>query len=53
MSLYKRLHDSEEGEEGAPAQGRSSGRDPALDELRHRVHSSLIEELGRSSMTSV
>ena len=53
MSLYKRLHDSEEAEaEAAAAAGtanqvKASGRrDPALDELRHRVHSSLIEELG-------
>ena len=57
MSLYKRLHEanSEEGaKEGgsstatpsAPTAKMSGRRDPALDELRHRVHSSLIEELG-------
>ena len=52
MSLYKRLHEANEDEStgtstaaggGAQASGR---RDPAMDELRHRVHSSLIEELG-------
>ncbi len=52
MSLYKRLHEANS-EEGAQkdtspaAKAKLSGRrDPALDELRHRVHSSLIEELG-------
>ncbi|MGF1599955.1 MAG: CpaF family protein [Acidimicrobiales bacterium] len=45
MSLYKRLND------GASPGGTSglasrTGRDPALAELRHRVHSTLIDELG-------
>src|SRR3954462_2446825 len=41
MSLYKRLHEVQ----GAPgASGRR--RDPVLDELRHRIHVHLIEELG-------
>ncbi|MFT7600897.1 MAG: pilus assembly protein CpaF [Acidimicrobiales bacterium] len=45
MSLYKRLNDNGAGGEtaGATMSGRA---DPALDELRHRVHSSLIDELG-------
>lgn len=40
MSLYQRL---QEGGEGPSAE---MGRNQALDELRHRVHGSLIEELG-------
>ncbi|MEZ5343408.1 MAG: hypothetical protein R2706_18820 [Acidimicrobiales bacterium] len=40
MSLYKRLN-----ENTGPA-ATKSGPDPALDALRHRVHTSLIEELG-------
>ncbi len=40
MSLYQRL---QEGNEAGPS---DLGRNNALDELRHRVHSSLIEELG-------
>ncbi len=43
MSLYQRLND------GQPADGSLGGaasNDPGLQELRHRVHSSLIEELG-------
>src|SRR3954463_6419407 len=39
MSLYKRLHESEE----LPV---ASRRDPVLDELRQKVHHHLIEELG-------
>ena len=64
MSLYKRLHDVQQGadEKGAPAGGSAPGnlaqataaakaggqvrRDPVLDELRQRIHHSLIEELG-------
>ena len=82
MSLYKRLHEVQQGAEGAPAEapaspatpadggaggsmGGSAGgglaaaakaaratpgpggrRDPVLDELRQRIHHSLIEELG-------
>jgi pilus assembly protein CpaF len=44
MSLYKRLHDVQQGN-GAPlaAPGR---RDPVLDELRQRIHHHLIDELG-------
>ncbi len=40
MSLYKRLHDG-----GAPA-GQTGLRDPVLDELRHKIHHVLIDELG-------
>ncbi len=45
MSLYSRLN------EGAPApggsgRGQTSSRNRDLDELRHRIHGSLIEELG-------
>ena len=47
MSLYQRLHEvnenTAEGSDAGPATGR---RDPVLDELRQRVHSHLIEELG-------
>src|SRR6478672_9950674 len=39
MSLYKRLHESDE----VPASNR---RDPVLDELRQKIHHHLIEELG-------
>src|SRR3954468_14979934 len=39
MSLYKRLHESDE----LPV---SSRRDPVLDELRQKIHHHLIEELG-------
>src|SRR5437763_3549482 len=39
MSLYKRLHESDE----IPA---SSRRDPVLDDLRQKIHHHLIEELG-------
>ena len=41
MSLYKRLQDGG----GAPA-GQSGLRDPVLDELRHKIHHVLIDELG-------
>jgi pilus assembly protein CpaF len=41
MSLYKRLHEVQ----AAPATG-AKRRDPVLDELRHRIHHHLIEELG-------
>ena len=63
MSLYKRLHDIQQGAEGegaastsgslgsrVAAQAAKAGtplrRDPVLDELRQRIHHSLIEELG-------
>ena len=76
MSLYKRLHEVQQGAEGAPAEaapqpaaggaaggaggglaaaaqaaksggsGLAGRRDPVLDELRQRIHHSLIEELG-------
>ena len=39
MSLYRRLHDSQSSNGGG-------GRDPVLAELRQKVHSNLIEELG-------
>src|SRR6478735_7685265 len=41
MSLYKRLHDVQ----GTPEAG-VARRDPMMDELRHRIHHHLIEELG-------
>ena len=45
MSLYKRLNDVKPS--GPAPVGTATRRgNPALDELRHRVHSSLIEELG-------
>src|SRR3954451_1776456 len=40
MSLYKRLHEVQ-----TPAAG-ASRRDPILDELRQKIHTHLIEELG-------
>src|SRR3954447_18693108 len=40
MSLYKRLHEAEE-----PV-ALTSHRDPAIDELRQKIHHHLIEELG-------
>ncbi len=45
MSLYKRLHETGGGSGGGSAP-LSHRKDPGLDELRHRVHSALIEELG-------
>jgi pilus assembly protein CpaF len=42
MSLYKRLHEVQQGP-GAAGQKR---RDPVLDELRQRIHHHLIDELG-------
>ncbi len=39
MSLYKRLQD-------AQGSGSTTGRSPLLDELRQRIHSQLIDELG-------
>src|SRR6185295_18567856 len=41
MSLYKRLQDG-----GAPTTGQTGARDPVLDELRHKIHHVLIDELG-------
>ncbi len=49
MSLYKRLHEVQGPESGdAPAEAAAApiGRDPKIDGLRHRIHHSLIEELG-------
>jgi len=43
MSLYKRLH---EGEAASTAANGASHRDPVLDELRHKIHGVLIDELG-------
>ena len=40
MSLYKRLQD------GGAATGQTGPRDPVLDELRHKIHHVLIDELG-------
>lgn len=42
MSLYKRLHDVQQG----PAGAGSSRRDPVIDELRQKIHHQLIDELG-------
>jgi pilus assembly protein CpaF len=42
MSLYKRLNDIQPSSQTL----HSGRRDPALDDLRHRVHTTLIEELG-------
>jgi pilus assembly protein CpaF len=43
MSLYKRLHEVQQGSGAAAGQKR---RDPVLDELRQRIHHHLIDELG-------
>ena len=43
MSLYKRLHEVQQGPAGS---GGASRRDPVLDELRQRIHHHLIDELG-------
>ena len=43
MSLYKRLHEVQQGPGAAAGQKR---RDPVLDELRQRIHHHLIDELG-------
>jgi pilus assembly protein CpaF len=43
MSLYKRLHDVQQGSTEATTTRR---RDPVLDELRQRIHHHLIDELG-------
>src|SRR6188768_2350520 len=43
MSLYKRLHEVQQGPGAAAGQRR---RDPVLDELRQRIHHHLIDELG-------
>jgi pilus assembly protein CpaF len=42
MSLYKRLHDVQQG----PAGAGGSRRDPVVDELRQKIHHQLIDELG-------
>ena len=42
MSLYKRLHEVQQG----PSAGGTKRRDPVLDELRQRIHHHLIDELG-------
>ena len=43
MSLYRRLH---EVQQAPTAPGGAAGRDPVLDDLRHKIHQRLIEELG-------
>ena len=43
MSLYKRLHEVQQGPGAAAGQKR---RDPVLDELRQKIHHHLIDELG-------
>ncbi len=42
MSLYKRLHDVQQG----PAGAGGTRRDPVVDELRLKIHHQLIDELG-------
>ena len=42
MSLYKRLHDVQQG----PAGAGGTRRDPVVDELRQKIHHQLIDELG-------
>ena len=42
MSLYKRLHEVQQ----APGGSAGKRRDPVLDELRHKIHHVLIDELG-------
>ena len=42
MSLYKRLHEVQQG----TAEAGAKRRDPVLDELRQRIHHHLIDELG-------
>ena len=42
MSLYKRLHDVQQG----PASAGGTRRDPVVDELRQKIHHQLIDELG-------
>jgi pilus assembly protein CpaF len=42
MSLYKRLHEVQQG----PAGSGGSRRDPVIDELRQKIHHHLIDELG-------
>jgi pilus assembly protein CpaF len=44
MSLYKRLNDGAEGAGGVL--GALVNRDPAINEVRQRVHAALIDELG-------
>ena len=46
MSLYKRLHEASNDDMPASAGLETGRQNPALEELRHRVHSTLIEELG-------
>ncbi len=46
MSLYKRLHDVQGASTAADAGPGATRRDPAMDQLRQRIHHSLIEELG-------
>jgi pilus assembly protein CpaF len=43
MSLYKRLHEGQAASTSAAGSGR---RDPVLDELRHKIHGVMIDELG-------
>jgi pilus assembly protein CpaF len=42
MSLYKRIHE----QKGGTAVSPNGRRDPVLDELRQRIHHTLIDELG-------
>jgi pilus assembly protein CpaF len=46
MSLYQRLQQGAEGAVQTPQQGQNNGRGQMIGELRHRIHGSLIEELG-------
>jgi len=45
MSLYKRLHEQQGSAPAGSGLG-ASRRDPVLDELRQRIHHTLIDELG-------
>lgn len=46
MSLYKRLHEASADEQSNGGRLEAGRQTPGLEELRHRVHSALIEELG-------
>lgn len=48
MSLYKRLHEVQGSDDQSPAAKPAAGaRDAKMDELRQRIHHSLIDELGQ------
>jgi pilus assembly protein CpaF len=45
MSLYRRLQEAQPSP-GGPAQAPQGKRDPILDELRHRIHQRVIDDIG-------